>query len=65
MIRNGCRGKYFNLVDLVNRLEQEKLAGGGGKLADSLARLDMVVLDELGYLPFSKSGGQLVFHLIA
>ena len=58
-------GKYFNLVDLVNQLEQEKLAGRGGKLADSLARLDLVVLDELGYLPFSKSGGQLLFHLIA
>lgn len=65
VIRNGARGKYFNLVDLVNQLEQEKLAGRGGKLADSLARLDLVVLDELGYLPFSKSGGQLLFHLIA
>lgn len=64
-IRNGARGKFFNLVDLVNQLEQEKLAGRGGKLADSLARLDLVVLDELGYLPFSKSGGQLLFHLIA
>ena len=65
VIRNGARGKFFNLVDLVNQLEQEKLAGRGGKLADSLARLDLVVLDELGYLPFSKSGGQLLFHLIA
>jgi len=65
VIRNGARGKYFNLVDLVNQLEQEKLAGRGGKLADSLARLDLVVLDELGYLPFSKNGGQLLFHLIA
>jgi DNA replication protein DnaC len=64
-IRSGKRGRYFNLVDLVNQLEQEKLAGRGGKLADSLARLDLVVLDELGYLPFSKSGGQLLFHLIS
>jgi DNA replication protein DnaC len=64
-IRNGKRGRYFNLVDLVNQLEQEKLAGRGGKLTTSLARLDLVVLDELGYLPFSKSGGQLLFHLIS
>jgi DNA replication protein DnaC len=64
-IRNGRRGRFFNLVDLVNQLEQEKLAGRGGKLAASLARLDLVVLDELGYLPFSKSGGQLLFHLIS
>ena len=64
-VRNGQRCRYFNLVDLVNQLEQEKLAGRGGKLAASLARIDLVVLDELGYLPFSKSGGQLLFHLIS
>jgi DNA replication protein DnaC len=64
-IKDGKKGRYFNVVDLVNQLEQEKLAGRGGKLADSLARLDLVVLDELGYLPFSKSGGQLLFHLIS
>lgn len=65
MIRTGKRCRFFNLVDLVNQLEQEKLAGRGGKLAATLARLDLVVLDELGYLPFSKSGGQLLFHLIS
>lgn len=64
-IRNGKRGRFFNVVDLVNQLEQEKLAGRGGKLAESLSRLDLVVLDELGYLPFSKSGGQLLFHLVS
>lgn len=64
-IRNGKRGRYFNLLDLVNQLEQEKLNARGGKLAESLARLDLVVLDELGYLPFSKAGGQLLFHLIS
>ena len=65
LIMQGYRGRYFNVVDLVNQLEQEKLGGRGGKLADSLARLDLVVLDELGYLPFSRNGGQLLFHLIS
>ena len=65
LIQQGKRGRYFNVVDLVNQLEQEKLGGRGGKLAESLARQDLVVLDELGYLPFSKSGGQLLFHLIS
>ena len=65
MIRNGKRCSYYNLVDLVNQLEQEKLQGRGGKLAGNLSRVDLVVLDELGYLPFSKSGGQLLFHLIS
>lgn len=62
-IRNGMRGRFYNLLDLVNQLEQEKLGNRGGRLAESLARLDFVVLDELGYLPFSKNGGQLLFHL--
>ena len=65
-IRAGFRAKFFNLVDLANRLEQEKLNGKGGRLADRLARYtELVVLDELGYLPFSKNGGQLVFHLLS
>jgi DNA replication protein DnaC len=64
-IKNGKRGRFFNMVDLVNQLEQEKLAGRGGKLAENLSRLHLVVLDELGYLPFSKNGGQLLFHLIS
>ena len=65
VIQHGSRGRYFNVVDLVNQLEHEKLNGRGGKLAEQLARLDLLVLDELGYLPFSKSGGQLLFHLIS
>jgi len=64
-IRNGNKARFFNVLDLVNQLEQEKLANRGGKLAEHLARHDLVVLDELGYLPFSKSGGQLLFHLIS
>jgi DNA replication protein DnaC len=34
-------------------------------LAGQLARVDLVVLDELGYLPFAQSGGQLLFHLLS
>ncbi len=30
-----------------------------------MTRLDFVILDELGYLPFAQSGGQLLFHLIS
>jgi DNA replication protein DnaC len=64
-IRNGSKARFFNVLDLVNHLEQEKLNNRGGKLAEHLARHDVVILDELGYLPFSKSGGQLLFHLIS
>jgi DNA replication protein DnaC len=64
-IRAGARARFYNVVDLVNRLEGEARAGRQGRLADHLARLDLVVLDELGYLPFAQSGGQLLFHLIS
>ena len=65
LIRNGSRGRFFNVVDLVNRLETEHRAGKQGRIADYLTRLDFVVLDELGYLPFAQAGGQLLFHLSA
>jgi DNA replication protein DnaC len=64
-IRNGKKARFFNVLDLVNQLEQEKLDNRGGKLAEHMARHDLVILDELGYLPFSKNGGQLLFHLIS
>ena len=64
-IRSGRKARFFNVLDLVNQLEQEKLNNRGGRLVEYLTRHDLVVLDELGYLPFSKPGGQLLFHLIS
>jgi DNA replication protein DnaC len=63
--RHGRRVRFFSTVDLVNALEQEKAAGKAGKLALSLLRVDLVILDELGYLPFSQAGGALLFHLLS
>ncbi|KRB84991.1 ATPase [Sphingomonas sp. Root710] len=65
VVRAGARGRFFNTVDLVNRLEDEARQAKAGSLAAQLARLDLVVLDELGYLPFARSGGQMLFHLIS
>ena len=65
LIRGGTRGRFFNVVDLVNRLETETRGGKQGRTADYLTRMDFVILDELGYLPFAQSGGQLLFHLIS
>jgi DNA replication protein DnaC len=64
-IRAGARGRFYNVVDLVNRLEAETRSGRQGRLAEYLTRMDFVILDELGYLPFALSGGQLLFHLIS
>ena len=57
--------RFFTAIDLVNQLEAEARAGKAGRLADQLVRVDLVILDELGYLPFPVSGGQMLFHLIS
>lgn len=57
--------RFFSTVELVNALEQEKMRGKAGQIAENLTRLDLMILDELGYLPFSASGGALLFHLLS
>jgi DNA replication protein DnaC len=64
-IRAGARGRFFNVVDLVNKLEAEARAGRQGRMANYLSRKNFIILDELGYLPFAHSGGQLLFHLVS
>jgi DNA replication protein DnaC len=61
----GKRVRFYSTVDLVNELEKEKREGKAGRIALGLMRLDLVILDELGYLPFSQAGGALLFHLLA
>jgi DNA replication protein DnaC len=57
--------RFYSTVDLVNALEREKAEGRAGRIAGSLLRMDLVILDELGYLPFSQAGGALLFHLLS
>jgi DNA replication protein DnaC len=65
VIRAGRKARFFNAVDLANRLETETKLGRSGRTADALTRVNLVILDELGYLPFALTGGQLLFHLIS
>ena len=62
---HGKRVRFYSTVDLVNVLEREKRDGKAGRIALSLTRMDLVILDELGYLPFSQAGGALLFHLLS
>lgn len=62
---HNIRARFFSTVDLVNLLEREKYDGKSGRIAQGLLRTDLVILDELGYLPFSQSGGALLFHLLS
>lgn len=63
--QHGKRVRFFSTIELVNTLELEKATGKAGRLAHQLMHLDLVILDELGYLPFSQAGGALLFHLLS
>jgi len=65
MIRKGHKVKFWNLIDLVNELEKEKEEGKAGNMVQKMSKFSMMILDELGYLPFSKNGAQLLFHLMS
>ena len=64
-VLQGKRARFYSVVDLVNQLDAEKRVGRAGRLAMRLLSMDVIVLDELGYLPFSQDGGALLFHLIS
>ena len=59
------RARFFSTIELVNTLEQEKAQGKAGQIAGRLGYVDLVILDELGYLPFSSTGSALLFHLLS
>jgi len=63
--QKGKRVRFHSTGDLVNLLEREKHDGKAGRIANALLRMDLVILDELGYLPFSQAGGALLFHLLS
>jgi DNA replication protein DnaC len=63
--KHGKRVRFYSTVELVNILEQEKAQGKSGQLANRLMYVDLLILDEMGYLPFTQSGGALLFHLIS
>ena len=61
----GKRVRFYSTLDLVNVLEKEKRDGKAGRIAQTLMRVDLLILDELSYLPFSQAGGALLFHLLS
>jgi DNA replication protein DnaC len=65
IVHHHRRVRFLSTIELVNALEQEKLNGKQGRLANRLSHVDLVILDELGYLPFSQVGGALLFHLMS
>jgi DNA replication protein DnaC len=65
IIHHHRRVRFVSTIELVNMLEQEKLKGSQGRFANRMAHVDLLILDELGYLPFSQAGGALLFHFLS
>jgi DNA replication protein DnaC len=65
ILHHHRRVRFFSTIELVNTLEQEQAVGNAGYTANRLVHTDLVILDELGYLPFSHAGSALLFHLIS
>ena len=65
IMHHHLRVRCFSSIELVNQLEIEKANAKAGQIANRLVHADLVILDELGYLPFSQAGGALLFHLLS
>ena len=64
LIQAGLKVRFFNTLDLINTLIREEKDGKAGRLQKQFIATDCIIMDELGYIPFPKSGGAMLFHLI-
>ena len=57
--------RFFTAAGLVNRLEEAQKLYQLDRFLDQLERADLVIVDELGYLSFSRAGAELLFQVFA
>ena len=63
--RRGKRVRFWRVIELITQLLEAREERGLLRLKAQLARLDLLVLDELGYVPTSKVGAELLFDVIS
>jgi len=63
--REGLKTRFFTAGSLVNQLEEAQKQYGLEKLLKRLDKLDLLIVDELGYLSFSRAGAELLFQVFA
>ena len=67
--REACKKGYsvlfFSAAHLVNKLTEAKSELTLSKLQSSLMKANLVIVDELGYLPLSKEGAELLFQFFS
>lgn len=61
----GYEVRFFRVADLVGQLEEALKEGTLQRLKRQIEKCDLLILDELGYVPFQKQGSELLFHIIA
>src|SRR4051812_42269447 len=64
-IHAGHKVRYFTAADLLNTLYRGLADTTVGKIIESLLRVDLIILDELGFAPLDDTGTQLLFRLVA
>ncbi len=64
-IHAGLKVRYFAAADLVETLYRGMADNTVGKIIESLLRVDLIILDELGFAPLDDTGTQLLFRLVA
>jgi DNA replication protein DnaC len=63
--RAGKRVRFFTAAALVNALEEAQKQYRLERFLSQLDRTDVLLIDELGYLSFSRSGAELLFQIFA
>jgi len=63
--RQGRRVRFFTAAGLVNQLEEAQKGYRLDRFLTQLDKTDLMVVDELGYLSFSRSGAELLFQVFA
>jgi DNA replication protein DnaC len=63
--RAGKRVRFFTAATLVNQLEESQKQYRLERLMSALEKLDLLIVDELGYLSFSRGGAELLFQVFA
>ncbi|WP_241358430.1 IS21-like element helper ATPase IstB, partial [Klebsiella pneumoniae] len=61
----GYEVRFFRVADLVEQLEAALKAGTLQRLKRQIEKCQLLILDEVGYVPFQKQGAELLFHIIA
>jgi DNA replication protein DnaC len=67
-LRACSKGKvvrFFRCIDLANTLLESHRQGRLKKLMDSLGKADLLIIDELGFVPLNRSSAELLFNVVA